>query len=342
MASISVSGTVMPARTPSGYRGRNVTVTLLIAAFVLTPLIASLTGQDFYLTPATRIIIFALAALGLNLVLGFGAMVSMGHALYLGIGAYTVGILASHGVTNGFIHLATALAVGGISAWLIGLVCLRASGIAFIMITLAFAQMFYYLAVGFKAYGGDDGLPIEMRSRFPGINLENPFVMYYVSLIVLMATLFLFHRIIHARFGMLLRGCKSNERRMRALGFPTTRYKLTAYVMSALVCVVAGMLLGNLTRFASPSYMLWTVSGELVAMIVLGGIGTLVGPIVGAVLWVLLQEILTAFRLPLPWHADALIRDHWLLLFGLFVIVVTLSMKQGLYGRLLQPRGEKQ
>ena len=315
---------------------RTVAVAMLVAAFALLPAVAAFSGQGFYLTLVSRIMIFGLAALGLNLVLGFGAMVSMGHALYFGIGAYAVGMLASHGINSGPLQLFLALGVGLISATVIGLVCLRSSGVAFIMITLAFAQMFYYLAVGLKAYGGDDGLPILVRSQWPLLDLDNAYVLYYLIFALLMGTLFVFHRLIHSRFGMLLRGCQSNERRMRALGFATLRYKLTAYVISALVCVVAGMLFANLTRFASPSYLQWTVSGELISMIVLGGMSTLVGPIVGAAIWVVLEELLTSFRIPLPGDLDALLRDHWMLLFGLFIIVVTMSLKQGLYGRLVE------
>lgn len=334
---------ITPASLPAsrGTPRQRVAVAVIVAALVLIPVAAALAGQSFYLTIVTRIMIFALAALGLNLVLGFGAMVSFGHAMYVGIGAYAVGILSSHGITNGWAHLGAALAVGLMSAMLIGAVCLRVTGVAFIMITLAFAQMFYFLAVGLKQYGGDDGLPITARSDFGVFSLDNSTVLYYVVLAVLMAVMYAFHRLIHARFGMLLRGSKSNERRMLALGFPVFRYKLTAYVISALVCVVAGVLLGNLTRFASPSYMSWTVSGELIVMVVLGGIGTLMGPLIGAATWLVLEELLTSFRIDLPWGLDAMVRDHWQAAFGLLIIVVTLTLKQGLYGVLLQREGSK-
>ena len=319
---------------------RLVGVALIVAVLALVPLAAALAGQAFYLTIVTRIMVFALAALGLNLVLGFGAMVSFGHAMYIGIGAYAVGILSSHGITSGWAHVGAALGVGLVCALLIGAVCLRATGVAFIMITLAFAQMFYFLAVGLKQYGGDDGLPISVQSDFTLFSLGNAMVLYYTVFAVLMVTLYVFHRLVHARFGMLLRGCKSNQRRMLALGFPVFRYKLTAYVISALVCVVAGVLLANLTRFASPSYMSWTVSGELIVMVVLGGIGTLMGPVVGAATWLMLEELMTSFRISLPGGVDGMIRDHWLGVFGILIIVVTLTLKQGLYGALLKREGK--
>ena len=329
----------LPANAPPR---RPAAVLLIVAVLALVPLVAALAGQSFYLTIVTRIMIFALAALGLNLVLGFGAMVSFGHALYIGIGAYAVGILSFHGIHSGWAHLGAALAVGIVCALLIGAVCLRVTGTAFIMITLAFAQMFYFLAVGLKQYGGEEGLPIPERSDFGLFSLTNVTVMYYAAFALLMATLYGFHRVIRARFGMVLRGCKSNERRMLALGFPVFRYKLAAYVLSAQVCVLAGVLLANLTRFASPSFMSWTASGELIVMVVLGGIGTLMGPLVGAATWLVLEELLTSFRVDLPWGMDAMLRDHWMGLFGLLIIVVTLTLKQGLYGVLLQGRGQKQ
>ena len=319
---------------------RLVGVALIVAVLALVPLAAALAGQAFYLTIVTRIMVFALAALGLNLVLGFGAMVSFGHAMYIGIGAYAVGILSSHGVNSGWAHVGAALGVGLVCALLIGAVCLRATGVAFIMITLAFAQMFYFLAVGLKQYGGDDGLPISVQSDFTLFSLGNAMVLYYTVFAVLMVTLYVFHRLVHARFGMLLRGCKSYQRRMLALGFPVFRYKLAAYVVSALVCVVAGVLLANLTRFASPSYMSWTVSGELIVMVVLGGIGTLMGPVVGAATWLMLEELMTSFRISLPGGVDGMIRDHWLGVFGILIIVVTLTLKQGLYGALLKREGK--
>ncbi len=312
--------------------------TAVSAAFLLllalVPVISAALGQPFYVTLFARIMIFGLAALGLNLILGYGAMVSFGHALYIGIGAYAVGLLTVHGITSGWVQLGGALAVALVLAVLIGLVCLRTSGMAFIMITLAFAQMFFFLAVSLKAYGGDDGLSIASRSDFGLFTLGNPTVLYYTIVAVLMLALYGAGRLVPSRFGMVLRGCKANERRMVALGFPTLRYKLTAYVLSALVCVIAGFFLANLTRYASPAYMQWTVSGELIVMIVLGGLRTLVGPLIGAAALIILEQLLSDFHLGLPWGLDAFIKDHWMALLGLFIVLVVLTMKQGLYGYL--------
>jgi branched-chain amino acid transport system permease protein len=279
--------------------------------------------------------ILALAAVGLNLILGYGAMVSFGHALYIGVGAYAVGILSFYGVTNGWLHLLAALVSGLVFSVLIGLICLRSSGVAFIMITLAFAQMFFFLAVSLRTFGGDDGLPLSARSNFGIVDLSNNTVLYYAIFGVLVVTLYAFKRLVHAKFGMVLRGCKMNERRMTAIGFPVLRYKLAAYVISALVCVLAGVLLANLTRFVSPSYMQWTASGELIVMVMLGGMGTLMGPVVGAAVLLVLEEVLSSAKFGLPGGLDNLLATHWLGLIGLFVLVVTLALKQGLYGYLV-------
>ena len=316
---------VRPPSSPRGARvqSRHVVATLLLVGLALVPVISAAIGQPFYVTLFARVVIFALAAVGLNLILGYGALVSFGHAMYIGIGAYAVGILAHHGIGNGWVQLAAALVVGAMVAVVIGLICLRTSGMAFIMITLAFAQMFYILCISLKQYGGDDGLTIIARSDFGVFSLTSNTALYYFALFLLVACLVFFQRLVHSRFGMVLRGCRSNERRMAALGFPTLRYKLTAYVISALVCVVAGVLLANLTKFAAPSYMAWQASGDLIVMIVLGGMGTLVGPVAGAVALLIFEEILAGWT------------THWMIVLGPVIVLIVLTAKKGLYGYLV-------
>ena len=313
----------------------------LLAGLALVPVISHVLGQSFYVTLVSRMMIFALAAVGLNLVMGYGALVSFGHALYIGFGAYVVGIMSFHGIDNGWLQLGVALVVGGALAAVVGMVCLRAQGVAFIMITLAFAQMFYFLAVSLKQYGGDDGFAINARSDFGFIDLNNSVVFYYVIFAALVGTLFFLHRLVHARFGMVLRGCRSNERRMKALGFPTAKVKLASYVISALICIVAGMLLANLTRFVSPSYMHWLLSGDLVVIVVLGGLGTLVGPVVGAVLWLTMEEVLSSFSLT-GTALDEIVRTHWLGVAGVVALVVALALKHGVYGALVARHQEQE
>jgi branched-chain amino acid transport system permease protein len=293
---------------------------VLLGALALVPVYAHLFQQTFYITLFTRILIFAIAALGLNLILGYGAMVSFGHALYIGIGAYAVGILSFHGVTNGWLHLLAGLAAGTLVALVVGWVCLRTEGVAFIMITLAFAQMFYFLSVSLKLYGGDDGLTIAARSNFGWLDLSNNTIFYYTVFAVLLAIVFCIGRVVESRFGFVLRGCRSNERRMKALGFPTLRYRLVAYLISALICVIAGVMLANLTRFASPSYMQWQASGDLIVMIVLGGMGTLLGPVAGATGLLVLEEVLSEWT------------QHWMAILGPLIVLLVVFSSRGIYG----------
>lgn len=297
-----------------------VIVTLLL---LVVPVYAGFAGEPFALTFVSRILIFALAAISLNLILGYGGMVSFGHALYMGLGAYVVGVLAQHDVTNGWVQLGVTLAACAVIGLITGAVSLRTSGIAFIMITLAFAQMFYYLFVSLKQYGGDDGLPISARSEFGLFSLGSPVVLYYVALALVLVALVGTKRLVDARFGMVLRGCRINERRMKAMGFPTLRYKLSAYVLSSMLCGLAGLLYANLTGFASPAYLAWTVSGELIIMVVLGGMGTVFGPLVGAITLLVSEEILKAMT------------DHWPMILGPLIVLVVLTARRGLYGYLL-------
>lgn len=304
----------------------------ILLLFGLVPVYAMLAQQPYYVTLFSRIMIYALAALSLNFILGFGGLTSLGHALYLGIGAYGVGILQFYDITNGWLQLGSALLVGAFFAVAIGAVVVRSTGMTFIMITLAFAQMGYFLAVTLKGYGGEDGRAIDVRSTLWPLDLSNNVTLYYAIFISLASALWLFQRIVHSRFGMVLGGCKSNERRMLALGFPTYRYKLVAYVISALGCVVAGFFLANLTNYVSPSYMQWTVSAELIIMALLGGISTFLGPVVGATTFLLLEELLARFKPGVLPSVERIVSEHWLALMGAFIIAVVLMARQGIYG----------
>jgi len=307
------------AFTPS-----RIVAAILLAGLALVPAIATLIGEPYYITLFTRILIFALAATGLNLILGYGALVSFGHAMYIGIGAYAVGILSFYGIGNGWLQVGAALAFGAAVALVIGAICLRTSGMAFIMITLAFAQMIYFLAISLKQFGGDDGLTIAARSDFGVFSLTSNVALYYAAFVLLVLCLAGTARLVESRFGMVLRGCRSNERRMAALGFPTLRYKLAAYVISALVCVLAGVLLANLTKFAAPSYMAWQASGDLIVMIVLGGMGTVVGPVAGATALLIVEEVLAGWT------------THWMIILGPAIVLIVLTAKKGLYGWLVE------
>ena len=295
-------------------------VTLVVlVALALLPVFVSMTGREFFLVLATRLVILAIAAVSLNLILGYGRMISFGHAAYLGIGAYAVGIPAYYEIYNGFIHIGIAVVVSAAFAFMTGLVCLRTRGVNFIMITMAFSMMVFFAFVSIEEYGGDDGLVIEVRSEFgQWVNLENDTVLYYVCFLSLLGILYLIRRIVHSRFGMVIQGARGNEDRMQSLGFDTFRYRLVCYVIAGALCGYAGALLGNITSFISPEMMDWTRSGELIFMVVLGGTSSLFGPVLGAGLFILMEEILSGFWL------------YWQLIFGIFLILVVLFAKGGI------------
>jgi branched-chain amino acid transport system permease protein len=281
----------LDARPESLLAPRTVLTGALLAVLALLPLYAMLSGNSFALTLFTRVLILAIGAVSLNLIMGYGGMVSFGHAAYLGIGGYAVGILAKEGVGSGLVQWPVAIAVSALYALVVGALSLRTRGVYFIMITLAFAQMIYYVAIGLDRYGGDDGLTIYRRSQFGGvIDLNNKTLFYYLCFALLLASIYLVARIVNSRFGLVIQGARSNDRRMHAIGFPTFRYKLVCFVIAGALCGLAGALLANQTNFISPALMHWTRSGDLIVMVVLGGLGSLFGPLIGAVAFLLLEE----------------------------------------------------
>jgi branched-chain amino acid transport system permease protein len=302
---------------------RTAIIVLTIAGLLLLPLYSQVTGNIFVLTLFTRIVIFALAAASLNLIMGYGGMMSFGHAAYLGIGGYAVGMLAHEGIGSGFIQWPVALAASALFALVIGALSLRTRGVYFIMITLAFAQMAYYVASGLSRYGGDDGLTVYKRSDFGGlINLSSRVQFYYLCLGCLFGGIYLIWRIVNSRFGMVVRGVRSNERRMQAIGFPANRYRLVCFVISGTICGLAGALLANNTDFVSPAVMYWTRSGDLMVMVVLGGMGSLFGPVIGAIVFLLLEEFLSQ------------ITEYWALIMGPLLLLIVLFGRGGIMGLL--------
>src|SRR5665647_1621181 len=318
---------------------RNITTVTLLAALVLLPVYVQLGGDRFMLTLFTRIIILALAAVSLNLILGFGGMMSFGHAAYLGIGGYAVGMLAHEGVLSGFVQWPVALGASALFALVIGALSLRTRGVYFIMITLAFAQMAYYVISGLARYGGDDGLTIYKRSEFfAPINLSNKVQFYYVCLALLYASIYLVWRLVNSRFGMVIQGSRSNDMRMRAIGFPTYRYKLVCFVIAGTLCGLAGALLANHTDFVSPAMLYWTRSGDLIIMVVLGGMATAVGPLFGAVALLVLEEALPLVikLLGTPFFGEAAARasEYWQIIMGPLLLLVVLFARRGIDGLL--------
>ncbi len=294
---------------------------VLLAIGLAVPLYAAIADDSYTVALVSRMLVFALAAVGLNIALGFGGMVSFGHAMYMGLGAYAVLLLGTAGIVSGWLQLAILFAAVAAIAVVVGWIALRTQGIAFIMITLAFAQLFFFVFVSLKTYGGDEGMSLQQLSSF-GAWTGNRIALYYSLLAALVVAVYGAHRLVGSRFGLVLRATRINERRVKAVGTPPLPYRLAAYVLSALVCALAGFFLANLTGFVSPAYLAWPVSGELIVMVVLGGVGTVVGPVVGAVGLLLLEEILKA------------ITEHWMALFGPLIVIIVLVLRRGLWSML--------
>jgi branched-chain amino acid transport system permease protein len=322
---------------------RNVVVAFLLVLLAAVPIYAAWTGNAFLVTLFTRIIILGMAATTLNLILGYGGMVSFGHAVYLGIGGYAVGILAYEGVTTGFVQWPLAILVSALFALIVGALSLRTRGVYFIMITLAFAQLLYYFGVALDRYGADDGLSIRQRSQFAGlVNLSDRTLFYYLCLALLLVTIYLTWRLVNSRFGMVIQGSRSNDRRMRAIGFPTFRYRLTAFVIAGAICGLAGALLANHTGFISPATMHWTRSGDLIVMVVLGGMASSFGPLIGALVLLSLEEALPILirAAASPLFGDAAVRmaEYWQIVLGPMFLLVVLFARGGIDGLLAGTR----
>lgn len=314
---------------------REILVNLILAALLLAvPLMANAFGQPFYVTLATRVAILALAATGLNLALGLGGLVSFGHAAFFGIGGYAAGILATHAFSGDPLLLGlsgtnqmpviwlVAVLVAGLVGLLIGLISLRTSGVYFIMITLAFAQMVYYFAISWPAYGGEDGLSILVRNQFPGVNTMKPVSFFLICYAVLILALGLFVLIRGSRFGSALQAARQNEVRVATVGIAPYRIRLTAFAISAALTGLAGALFADLNRFVSPSMLSWHMSGELIVLIILGGTGRLFGPLAGAALFVIFEYVLGGLT------------ERWQFFLGLILLGTVLFARGGLLGLL--------
>lgn len=313
----------------------------VLIALIALPVVADATGYAALTSLATRVLIYGIAAASLNFVLGYGGMVSFGHAAFFGIGGYVVGILYQHhslgeplfgfipGTNQLLITIPVALVLSGIMAAFIGALSLRTGGVQFIMITLAFAQMLFFLFVSLKTYGGDDGLIIRRANELPGLNMRDKQTVYYVCLAITVLFFAVLWRIVNSRFGNVIVGLRQSEKRMAAIGLPAYRYKLMAFVISGMGCGLAGALMANFLRYASPDMIHWTKSGELMVMVILGGVGTLFGPLLGAAVFIVLESILASWT------------ENWQLGLGLillFVVLFTNGGIQALGARLLGRR----
>ncbi|MDB5821207.1 MAG: branched-chain amino acid transporter permease, partial [Rhizobacter sp.] len=256
---------------------------LLLAAF---PLVAPSLGIEFYITLVRRALIFAIAAASLNFILGFGGLVALGHMSLLGAGAYAMVALVDAGVASAWWLWPFAFIVAGIVACAIGAIALRAKGVYFIMSTLAFAQMLYFVAVSLRTYGGDDGYNLQARPTIGfGLDLGNEPTFYWVVLAIAALVFWALNRATLSRFGHALMGIRDNETRMQALGYPVFRLKLAAFSVAGAIAGLAGALLVTHNSFISPSIMHWTQSATLIVMVVIGGVGRRWGGPIGVAVW---------------------------------------------------------
>ena len=302
--------------------------TLLLVLAVALPLVLHARGQDYYISMISRMMIYGIAACSLNLILGFGGLVSFGHAAFVGIGAYAVGIMITEGVTSGWLNFAVAMGVSALAAAVIGAISLRTRGVYFIMITLAFAQMVYYLVNSVKAYGGDEGLNIRMRSDFGfGINLKNDLAFYYLVLLCLVLSLWFMHRLMHSRFGRVVLAQRDDDVRTEALGFAVYRYQMVLFVLAGAIGGLSGALMVNQQNYVNPNLMHWTQSGVLMVMVILGGVGTLAGGLWGALLLLTLEDVFAEYTV------------HWQFYVGWILLAVVLMAPKGLAG-LFQRRAK--
>jgi branched-chain amino acid transport system permease protein len=314
-----------PARRPAALVG----LLLIAAAAVAYPFVMRALDAEFYVSVASRIMIYGIAATSLNLILGYGGLVSFGHAAFFGIGAYAVGIGIAEGLTSGWIGFPLAMALAALAAAAIGALSLRTRGVYFIMITLAFAQMLFYLVNSVKAYGGDEGLNIKVRSDFGfGLNLKDDLTFYFVVLACLAGTLGLVHRLMRSRFGRVVLAMRDDDARAEAIGFPTFRYKLILFVIGGALGGLAGALMVNQQNYVSPNVLHWTQSGTLMVMVILGGVGTLWGGVLGAAALLVLEEVIAAYTI------------HWQFYVGWVLLAIVLYAPKGLVGLLgrLAPR----
>ena len=324
------------------FNRKSIVLLLGLALLLALPPLAIAMDEAYFISLFSRILIYALAAVSLDLILGYAGMASLGHGAFIGIGAYAVGILAFHlteetvvpflpgewaGSINALVVWSSAIIASSFFALIIGALSLRTSGVYFIMITLAFSQMLFFFFVSLNIYGGEDGVNLEQRNQVPGLDLSNDTIFYYICLTLLIALVYICLRIVNSRFGMVMRGCKQNEIRMRALGYSTYRYKLVCFVIAGAGAGLAGALLDNQSEFVSPGLMHWTRSGEVMIMVILGGMGTIFGPIFGAVGLLLMEEILSTYT------------EHWMIILGPILICVVLFARRGIYGFLSGDEG---
>jgi branched-chain amino acid transport system permease protein len=318
-----------------------IVVAAAMVAFALFPIVGWANDNTFLVQLATRIMIFAIAAIALDLAVGFGGLLTLCHASIMGLGSYVVAIFSMHaadrqdvipgllaGSDNALIVWPIAIAVCAVTAAALGALSLRTKGMYFIMITLAFNQMLYFIFVAWRKYGGFDGINLSSQSKIPGVNLGNRYALYYLVFALMAATLYLSWRLVHSRFGVVLRGSRQNERRMKAIGYSPFRYRLAVLTISGAVAGLAGVLLANTSQYVSPAEMSWMRSAEMLAMLIFGGVGTLMGAVLGTGVYLGLHYFLTNYV------------AHWEATFGLILMAMVMFGRGGIYNFLARRKGE--
>ncbi len=304
----------------------NPTITLGFKLLVLAALLVyPFYGSEFYIEVVARILILAIFAMSLDLLVGFTGLVSFGHAAYFGIAAYTVVLLSPTDFTpaNLWVVLPLSMLASAVAAFVVGLLVLRTKGIYFIMVTLAFAQMAYYIFHDTKLGGGSDGIYLDVRPEasiagfVPFDLLDSHHLYFFVVAMMVLVYVFL-TLVLRSPFGRVLVGIRSNEHRMRSLGYSTYGYKLAAFTLAGAIAGLAGFLFAVLFGFVTPEYLSWHKSGDVLLMVILGGIGSLAGAIAGAFVLVGLQELFTDWT------------KHWQLLMGGVIVLAVLFMPGGL------------
>ncbi|MBV6656733.1 MAG: branched-chain amino acid ABC transporter permease [Devosiaceae bacterium] len=314
----------------------------VLIGLLVVPLWAVMVDEPFTITLATKAVILALAAVGLNLILGIGGMVSFGHALFFGLGGYAMGILAYHAQTFTMLDLGlfstggtkmmpiiwlVAIAVSAVIAFLMGQLVLRTGGVYFIMITLAFAQMFYYFSISWSQYGGEDGLSIYVRNEFPGLNTLDPIQFFGICFAILCVVLLLFSRLQTSPFGLALNATRQTAKRVETVGLNPMHLKLVAFVLSGAITGLAGAMFADLNRFVSPTMFSWHLSGELIILIIIGGVGRLMGPVIGACIFVVLEHFLGGLT------------TYWHIFLGLIMLAIVFFARGGVIGLLTGKEG---
>ncbi|MDE0148230.1 MAG: branched-chain amino acid ABC transporter permease [Rhodospirillaceae bacterium] len=325
---------------------RFVIMVLGLIGLAVLPIVAGAADDVFMISFMAKMMIFAIAAASLDLILGYGGMISFGHAAYIGLGTYAVAVSAryfgdfcadveegqacAYGfLASGYFQFAVAIVGSALVALVIGAISLRTTGLYFIMITLAFTQMLFFLGISLEPFGGDDGMTVDERSDFAFFTIGDDLLyegdgatLYYACLVALLLSLLLLRRLVNSRFGMVIRGSYSNPVRMAALGYPVYRYRLTAFVIAGTICGVAGALFANHQEFLTPEYMMWIRSGEIMIMVIMGGMGTIFGPVFGALAFLSIEEFLQ----------ELVGSDYWMIVFGPMLVLLVLFAKRGLFG----------